>query len=49
MIWFYQRGGKRRFAELQAALQREGWGPLERRPIESGFPHQRVGRGALVC
>ena len=33
-----------RFAELQAALQREGWGPLDLRPRESAFDHGRPGR-----
>ena len=27
----------RRFTELQAALVREGWGPMERRPAVSAF------------
>ena len=42
----------RRFAELQAALLRDGWGPLDRRSSESplkrrGASGQRA--GAMVC
>ena len=41
----------RRFDELQAALMREGWGPLERKPAQAAPPaasrHQRA--GLLVC
>ena len=42
----------RRFAELQAALLRDGWGPLDRRLSES--PLKRRGAsgdraGAMVC
>ena len=41
----------RRFAELQAALMREGWGPLDRRPrlpVERGRA-VRQGSSAMVC
>lgn len=40
-----------RFAELQLSLQREGWGPLERRGERSvgGRQHGGRGRGPLVC
>jgi hypothetical protein len=42
----------RRFTELQAALVREGWGPLDRRPLESAFEALGVRRRAgrhLAC
>ena len=39
----------RRFAELQASLVREGWGPLERRPPESAFQNQSFGGHTLAC
>jgi len=42
----------RRFSELQAALLREGWGPLDRRGLESALERRGVsGRrsGAMVC
>jgi len=41
----------RRFAELQAALVREGWGPLDRRPRESTFErgHAAVRNRSMVC
>ena len=41
-----------RFAELQAALQREGWGPVDLRPRESAFEQRRPVRrttGGRVC
>jgi hypothetical protein len=42
----------RRFSELQAALLREGWGPLDRRPRESALGRRRSAvytAGAMVC
>jgi hypothetical protein len=42
----------RRFSELQAALVREGWGPLDRRPLESAFQARAVRRrhaSPLAC
>ena len=42
----------RRVAELQAALLREGWGPLDRRPRASTFERHRAtgfGQSAMVC
>ena len=43
----------RRFAELQAALLREGWGPADRRGWESTLDRRSAVRyaraGAMVC
>jgi hypothetical protein len=42
----------RRLAELQDALVREGWGPLDRRPRESALERRRAtggGASAMVC
>ncbi len=42
----------RRFAELQAALVREGWGPLDRRPRESALDRRSATgyrNNAMVC
>ncbi len=42
----------RRLAELQEALMREGWGPLDRRPRESTLERRRAagfGASAMVC
>ena len=42
----------RRFAELQAALMREGWGPLDRRPGDLFLERSRaIGHGsrAMIC
>jgi hypothetical protein len=38
---------QRRFTELQTALIREGWGPLDRRTPAS--PVSRAGRQSCVC
>lgn len=35
-----------RFAELEAALVREGWGPLQRRPYGSAFESTNLHRRA---
>jgi hypothetical protein len=42
----------RRFAELQAALVREGWGPLDRRAARSTLERRRAtghSASAMVC
>ena len=42
----------RRFAELQDALLRDGWGPLDRRPSELPLKRRGAGgqrTGAMVC
>jgi len=41
----------RRFAELQAALLREGWGPADRRGRESALERRRTAgyADAMVC
>jgi hypothetical protein len=42
----------RRFTELQVALMREGWGPLDRRPRELPLERARAtgySRRAMVC
>jgi hypothetical protein len=38
-----------RFAELQASLQRAGWGPLERREPSVGSGQRATGARPLVC
>jgi hypothetical protein len=39
----------RRFLELQTALVREGWGPLDHQPIDSAFKARAVRRRAASC